>query len=210
MKEIYPNLYCVRPTDGGLLAPPTFLVVRSEGNIIFGNGIGVSEHFDAMKSLGPVIGVFIGDRHHGKVYSPAAKYFKAPLRCSKEEAQVIKKKGVTIDQIVDFRRHNLYKDIEVIPTPGHTSGALSYLWTSSKHRVLFIGDTIVPVDGEWKVWVTRKRATIMLETMELLRTLNFNSIALGSFAAAGDLVIKLSANAKLKMIESVIETVRAL
>ena len=66
------------------------------------------------------------------------------------------------------------------------------------------------LDVQWKVWVTRKRAPTMLETMELLRTLNFNSIALGSGAAPGDLVIKLSAKAKLKMIESVIETVRAL
>ena len=40
------------------------------------------------------------------------------------------------------RRHMLDEDFEVIPTPGHTSGATAFLWDSGEHRILFTGDTI--------------------------------------------------------------------
>ena len=210
MNEVYPDLYCILASDDSQPAAPTFLIVRPEGNIIFGSGQGISEYYKKMEELGPVIGVYIGDRHHGKTYSPAAKYFGAPLCRSNEEAKVMKKKGVIVDQVIEFKQHRLYDDIEVIPTPGHTAGALSYLWTSGEHKVLFIGDTIVPVDGEWKIWVSRKRSAMMLETMEMLRNLAFNNIAVGSGAATGDKVIKLSAKAKTEMVESVIKTVHAL
>ena len=77
------------------------------------------------------------------------------------------------------------------PTPGHASGALSYLWTDGENRVLFIGDTIVPVDNEWRVWVNKspKARSAMQETMERLRGLNFNHIVSDSFAATGDKAI---------------------
>lgn len=42
---------------------------------------------------------------------------------------------------------------------------------------------------------------MMLETMEMLRNLAFNNIAVGSGAATGDKVIKLSAKAKTEMVE---------
>ena len=47
------------------------------------------------------------------------------------------------------RRHTLDDDFEVIPTPGHTSGATAYLWDTGEDRLLFTGDTIYLRDGEW-------------------------------------------------------------
>ena len=40
-------------------------------------------------------------------------------------------------------------DFEVIPIPGHTSGATAYLWDGGGHRCLFTGDTLYLREGEW-------------------------------------------------------------
>jgi glyoxylase-like metal-dependent hydrolase (beta-lactamase superfamily II) len=47
------------------------------------------------------------------------------------------------------RRHMLDEDFEVIPTPGHTAGATSFLWDTGEHRLLFTADTIYLCAGEW-------------------------------------------------------------
>jgi glyoxylase-like metal-dependent hydrolase (beta-lactamase superfamily II) len=206
IEEKLPGLYCVEGDVSGLV-PPSFLAVRSNGgNLLFGSGHGISRHFDDMKKLGPVSGVFVGDRHHLKSYSPAASYFDAPLSCSKAEAKIAQKKGVIVDQLVEFRRYELYDDLEIIPTPGHTPGALSYLWTSGRHRVLFIGDTIVPVDGEWRAWVNKKHMQEMIYTLGLLADLDFNYIAVGSFAATGEKLIRLTPKSKKALLEAVVNS----
>jgi|GEM_PF-4167240 len=77
MIETIPNLYTIVPSDNTSPVAPTFLAVRPEGNLLFGNGAGAEEYFKKIEKLGPIIGVYIGDRHQGKTYSPAAKHFKA-------------------------------------------------------------------------------------------------------------------------------------
>lgn len=206
MKETIPNLYTIVPSDDSKLVPPTFLAIRPEGNLLFGNGQSASEYYPEMEKLGPIVGVYIGDRHHAKTVSAAAKHFNAPLCCSQEEAKAAKRKSVTIDSIIAFEQHKLFSDLEVIPTPGHTAGALSYLWHSGKNKILFVGDTIVPVDGEWRIWVSKKNAPLMIKTMEMLKELEFNYIAIGSFAVTGDPIIKLNKESKNEMIQSVIST----
>jgi glyoxylase-like metal-dependent hydrolase (beta-lactamase superfamily II) len=51
------------------------------------------------------------------------------------------------------RRHRLDDDVEVIPIPGHTTGATAYLWDTGDHRILFTGDTVYLRDGEWRTAV---------------------------------------------------------
>lgn len=206
MNEILPNLYCIMPDESDRMKP-TFLVVRPEGNLLFGNSLSsISKSYSKIESLGKVLGVYIGDRHHGKTYSEAAQYFNVPFCSSEEEAKAMKRKRVIVDEFVEFKRYKLYDDIEVIPTPGHTTGALSYLWSCGENKVLFIGDSIVPVDDEWKIWVSKKNRASMLETLECLRKLEFNYIVSDSFAATGDRAIKLSAIAKEEMIDSIVKT----
>lgn len=197
-EPILPNLYVFESHEDAP-HPPLFVAVRKTGNFIFGNGHGLlDEQLAAIAELGPVDAVFVGDRHHGKVYSPAARYFDAPLCCSQEEAKVMKRKKVVVDKILPFERHQYADDLEVIPTPGHTAGALSYLWQSGTNRVLFIGDTIVPVDGSWKVWVSAKNSETMRTTMTSLSELRFNYLACGSFAASEKLV-RMTADEQSKM-----------
>ena len=73
------------------------------------------------------------------------------------------------------RCHMLDDDFEVIPTPGHTSGATAYLWDSGRHRLLFTGDTVYLDDGEWVAAVLRSSDRgAYIESLELIRELDFD------------------------------------
>ena len=82
------------------------------------------------------------------------------------------------------KRHVFDDDFEVIPTPGHTSGATSYLWESDGHRLLFTGDTIYLDDGEWVAAVLRSSdREAYIGSLELLRELDFDVLV--PWAASG-------------------------
>jgi glyoxylase-like metal-dependent hydrolase (beta-lactamase superfamily II) len=106
------------------------------------------------------------------------------LTASDIEAKALKSAGVEVGQALPHARTQFAHDLEIIPTPGHTRGAFSYLWTNGKKRFLFIGDTLVPENGTWEVYVTRANRAAMARTIELLSTLEFDVILSNSFAAA--------------------------
>ena len=66
-------------------------------------------------------------------------------------------------------------DFEVIPTPGHTAGATTFLWRSGRHRFLFTGDTIYLREGEWATAVLGSSdRDAYIESLELIRELDFD------------------------------------
>ncbi len=208
MNKILPNLYSIDTIVNGKASQTTFLIVRPTGNILLGTVADISVYYSKIKELGPVIAILLGDRHQGKgEILSTAKLFNAPICCSKIESKVLHKNGVTVDNIIKYEQHYLYDDLEVIPTPGHTPGALSYLWKMDERKVLFIGDTVVPINDEWEIWVNKPNRGKMIETMELLKKLDFNYIAVNSFAVTGDKVIHLTSKEKLDLIDSVINKV---
>jgi glyoxylase-like metal-dependent hydrolase (beta-lactamase superfamily II) len=82
------------------------------------------------------------------------------------------------------KRHTLDDDLEVIPTPGHTSGATAYLWDSGEHRLLFTGDTIYLDQGEWVAAVLPSSdRSRYVESLELIRELDFDVLV--PWAATG-------------------------
>ena len=73
------------------------------------------------------------------------------------------------------KRHMLDEDFEVIPTPGHTSGATAFLWDSGRHRFLFTGDSIYLREDEWVAAVLDSSdRDAYLRSLELLRDLDFD------------------------------------
>ncbi|NJL42671.1 MAG: MBL fold metallo-hydrolase, partial [Pseudanabaena sp. SU_2_4] len=100
------------------------------------------------------------------------------------------------------------EDLEIIPTPGHTTGAFSYLWSSGDSKYLFLGDVLVPVDGEWKFWVTRAGRQSMIQSMELLQALDFNYLVINSFACTEFPCIAVTPEEKSEIFTDVIQKLR--
>jgi len=108
-----------------------------------------------------------------------ARRLGAPIIVSSIEATALKKRGIEIDTALSYQPCQLAPDLEIIPTPGHTKGAFSYLWTSGERRFLFIGDTIVPADGSWKYWVSAPNRPEMRRTTEKFAALRAQVLLLG-------------------------------
>ena len=111
--------------------------------------------------------ILLGDRHHA----------------TPDIVTMAKRLDARIIVSLPYQPCQLAPDLEIIPTPGHTKGAFSYLWTSGERRFLFIGDTIVPVDGSWQYWVSPRSRPQMRRTIEKLAALRFDVILSNSFAA---------------------------
>ncbi len=67
-------------------------------------------------------------------------------------------------------------DFELIPIPGHTPGATAFLWDSGEHRMLFTGDSLFLVEGEWVVALGVRGADrdAYVRSLELIRELDFD------------------------------------
>jgi glyoxylase-like metal-dependent hydrolase (beta-lactamase superfamily II) len=133
--------------------------------------------------------------------------FQAPLYCPAADAQQVAER-CHVDHTF-FDRHMLDDDVEVIPTPGHTSGTTCFLWESGQHRCLFTGDTINFPRGNWIAHVLDSSDRDQyLASLELIRGLDFDAI-IPSVSAAGqplyDLVDHETAQAR---IDTIIRTVQ--
>lgn len=161
------------------------MIKRPNGNTLFATKADLTAFIPAINAAGPVRHLLLGDRHHGAAHTTGlARSLNCPIRCSAGEAKSLAKLGITIGQPLAERREPISADLEVVPTPGHTRGALSYLWTHGGRRFLFIGDTIVPVDDTWRVWVTRPNRPLMRDTLAMLVALRVDVVLSNSFAAS--------------------------
>jgi glyoxylase-like metal-dependent hydrolase (beta-lactamase superfamily II) len=184
MKEIFPSLFVIDSEEPDGKARFTYLIKRKAGNVLFATKADTPARHKEIAAAGKVAHMMLGDRHHAVPPTEAlAKRLGVPLCCSSIEAAVLKKQGVNIAAPLPYEPAKLTHDIEIIPTPGHTRGAFSYLWTNAGRKFLFIGDTIVPVDGEWKYWVTKVNRAQMRKTMQALSKVSFDVILSNSFAS---------------------------
>jgi len=184
LKEIYPSLFLLLPARQEPKTQLTYLIKRAAGNILFATKADIKDAEPDIAAAGGVSLVLLGDRHQASPHTVAmARRLGAPIAASGIEAGVLKKLGIEIDTALPYQPAELAPDLEIIPTPGHTKGAFSYLWTSGKRRFLFVGDTIVPVNGSWQYWVSPPRRAEMRRTIEKLSGLDFDVILSNSFAA---------------------------
>jgi len=158
----------------------SYLLPREAGNLlVYGPGPAEPEAGE-IAALGGVARQYLNHRHEA---SPAGdrirEAFGAPLFCHRDEAPAVSE--VCRVSFAFSRRHLLDDDFEVIPAPGHTSGATIYLWTAGGRRYLFSGDTIFMRRGEWVAAVLdgvsdRGR---YLESLAMIRRLDFDVLVPG-------------------------------
>ncbi len=184
MQEIYPSLFLILPAAHESKARLTYFIKRPAGNLLFATKADITAAEPDIAASGGVSHILLGDRHHAAPHTVTmAKRLGAPIIVSRIEAAALKKLGMEIDAPLPYLPCQLAPDLEIIPTPGHTKGAFSYLWTSGERRFLFIGDTIVPVEGAWQYWVVARNRPEMRRTVETLAALRFDVILSNSFAA---------------------------
>ncbi len=209
IQEIFPCLYLVRAADPSATTQYTYLLRRPAGNILLATKADLAEDWDALTALGPVSHILLGDRHHvGAASAGLSAKLGVPLSATKVEAAAARRPDLDITDILREGRYSLADDLEVIPTPGHTKGAVSYLWSQGGRRFLFIGDTLVPIDGRWAFWVTRPNRPLMRQTIDRLRDVAFDVILSNSFACTPHAWFEVTPEDRSALFQSVTEALR--
>jgi glyoxylase-like metal-dependent hydrolase (beta-lactamase superfamily II) len=187
METVVSDLYASEPEPLGFgpsLEIRAYLLQREPGNLLVYRSAALEQDVETLHDLGGISRQYLN--HHHEASSACdwvASTFDAPLCIHEDDAADAEICNV---DATFSERHKLDDDFEVIPIPGHTSGATTFLWDSGQHRVLFTGDTIFFGRGKWRAAVLdgvsdRER---YIESLESIRTLDFDLIVPG-IAAAG-------------------------
>lgn len=177
MDTVIPGLYASAPEPlpfDPSLEIRAFLLQRNQGNLLVYSVGTLEADVYAIGNLGGISRQYLNHRHEA---APAcdwvANKFDAPLFCHENERRSV---SGTCDVDGTFsERHMLDDDFEVIPTPGHSRGATTFLWDSGRHRCLFTSDTIYFRDGEWVAAVlSSSNRDDYIESLELIRDLDFD------------------------------------
>ncbi|WP_229052425.1 MBL fold metallo-hydrolase [Aeromicrobium sp. Leaf350] len=167
----------------GLLAAPTsrlpyqrnvllrsYLLRRSEGNVIVYNSPGVTQAAAAIQDLGPTQRLLMSHEHESMYGQPT---LDVPVWIHRDDVDAV---GSDLDIAGTFSMpERIGRDLEVIPTPGHTAGTTSFLWDNGTCRYLFTGDFLWIEHGEWKAVVLDPALRdAYVDSLSLVRELEFD------------------------------------
>jgi glyoxylase-like metal-dependent hydrolase (beta-lactamase superfamily II) len=188
METVVSDLYASEPEPLGFgpsLEIRAFLLQREPGNLLVYRSEALEQDVATLEDLGGISRQYLNHHHEA---SPACDWvadtFGAPLYVHEEDAAATAE-VCNVDATFS-ERHRLDEDFEIIPIPGHTSGATAFLWDSGQHRVLFTGDTIFFGRSKWRAAVLEgvSDREQYIESLESIRSLDFDLIVPG-IAAAG-------------------------
>jgi glyoxylase-like metal-dependent hydrolase (beta-lactamase superfamily II) len=178
MENVIPGLYASAPQPLSF-APSThvraFVLQRRPGNLLVYAAATVADDAPAIEELGGISRHYLNHWHEAAFGGGdrIARTFEAPLFCHESERpSVSETSGVAW---TFSTRHMDGDDLEVIPIPGHTSGATAYLWDSGQHRCLFTGDSLYLREGEWVAAVLESSdRAAYIESLGLIKDLEFD------------------------------------
>jgi glyoxylase-like metal-dependent hydrolase (beta-lactamase superfamily II) len=152
-----------------------FLLEREHGNVLVYSSAAAPTAAAAVQARGGVAWQYLNHWHESLfAIDEVVAAFGAPVVVHEDDAaETAARLGA--DPVTFTGRHALGEGFELIPTPGHTPGATTYLWEHAGHRFLFTGDTIYLHEDEWigAVLDSSDRAAY-LDSLELLRDLDFD------------------------------------
>jgi glyoxylase-like metal-dependent hydrolase (beta-lactamase superfamily II) len=179
MQTAIPELFASAPQPlpfDTALEIRSFLLRREGGNLlVYGSGT-LERNEQQITELGGVARQYLNHRHEASFADDwPARAFGARLLVHEREAKRVSESR-EVDETFS-ERHVVDDDFEVIPIPGHTSGATAFLWDTGRHRLLFTGDTILIRDGEWIAAVLeRSDRANYIASLELIRDLDFDRL----------------------------------
>jgi glyoxylase-like metal-dependent hydrolase (beta-lactamase superfamily II) len=182
METVIPGLYASAPEAlpfAPSLEARAFLLQRPEGNLLVYSAPTIETEASTIAELGGVSRQYL-NHWHETLLGCVSDAVGAPLFVNERDREAAR---CEVDETFSGRAL-LDGDFELIPIPGHTSGATAFLWDSGGHSVLFSGDSIYLSRGEWVAAVLdssdRER---YVESLELLRDLDFDLLV--PWAATG-------------------------
>ena len=178
MQTVIPGLYASAPA--GLSFAPSMhiralLLRRKPGNLLVFSAATVADDARAIEELGGISRQYLNHWHEAAFGGGdrVASTFGAPLFCHEGDRESTTETTKVAETF--SARHMQGDDFEVIPIPGHTSGATAYLWDSGEHRCLFTGDTLYLREGEWVAAVLESSdRAAYIESLELIKQLDFD------------------------------------
>ena len=212
METIVPGLHASKPEPLGFgpqLEIRAFLLRREDGNVLIYRSTGLRDDVEAVAGLGGISRQYLNHHHEASSESDwVSETFGAPLHCHVADAPMVSavsEVGGTFSE-----RHMLGNDFEVIPTPGHTEGATTYLWDTGEHRALFTGDTIFFNGGRWRAALLdgvgdRERH---IDSLELIRELDFDLVVPGIASKGEPFVAFVEKPEAQQRIDGIIERLR--
>jgi hypothetical protein len=182
-----------------------FLLRRDQGNLLIYSMDDLDSDGPAIQNLGGVSRQYLNHRHEAGF---ASKRLDAPLVVHENERASVEGQAHVSASFSD--RHRVDGDFEVIPTPGHTSGATAYLWDGGEHRFLFTGDTIYLQDGEWVAAVLgSSEREPYLASLELIRELDFDVLVPWAASAGRPYHAVTSRADTRRRVDAILERVRS-
>jgi glyoxylase-like metal-dependent hydrolase (beta-lactamase superfamily II) len=181
-----------------------FLLRRDRGNVLIYSTTTLGSAGSAIEALGGISRHYLNHRHEALF---ASESVGAPLFVHERERRSV---AETYPVRATFsKRHTLDEDLEVIPTPGHTSGATAYLWDSGERRLLFTGDTIYLDEGEWVAAVLPSSdRSRYVESLELIRELEFDVLVPWAATAGMPLYTTTDRADTQRRIDAILDRVR--
>ena len=182
------NFETLDKVANGLYATPTtelpfdkrfrfksFVLERSEGNIVIFHSGRIDEAADDIRALGGADRVLMNHEHESL---GGQMHFDAPYYIHQDDKEAVTD---TLQIAGTFKdREQLYDDLEVIPAPGHTPGTTLYLWDNGEHRYLFTGDFLCYEGDEWRtVVLPSSDREQSIKSLEMIRDLDFDARTVG-------------------------------
>jgi len=184
----------------------SFVLERLEGTTIVYNSPGVTAAADAIRDLGGADRLLINHAHEAMYGAPE---LDVPIYVH-EHDRAEAARSLPVAGVFD-RWRMIGRDLEAIPTPGHTPGTVSYLWDDGDRRFLFTGDFIWIEHGEWSAVVLDDRLRdAYLESLALVQALEFDVLVPWGTTDDGPPYGSVGSRAEIRdRVGAIIERVRA-
>lgn len=175
MERALNNIYKIYRDPGSTGWGYSYLLKRDEGNIFLprmAKEATIKDELDAIADSGGIHSIYVTDFHFaGTGLQEVADRFQVTIQCSQVEAPKIRQRGLGDLTPFVFKRHHIEEDLEVIPTPGHTTGGVCFLWRDGEECYLFTGDFLYNAGDAWVVG--NDKLAKVEASLALIRSLDF-------------------------------------
>ncbi len=189
MKQIYDDLWQTKLEIpfGGVHTHAYFLQCE-EGNVLIYN-TGHHEEIEHIAKLGSINYQYLSHRDEAGVSLRVIKEkFHSKLCCHiKEEASIAQSCPIDITFSENISH---FSGIEIIHTPGHTDGSISFLYRSPLGcTYLFTGDTLFQTNGDWQTITFSKAGgstEALIDSLQIYKELR-PDVVIWSASGGGDI-----------------------